>query len=115
MRAASQEYRRWCEETKAIALPAATFAEEFKAISERVATAHAPGRHEDLLPRCEVVGQRSHVVSSGPRRPFCCQTTRNNGTQDEGTDMTAILMWAAIFALILMTSFGIPSIAVWRR
>jgi hypothetical protein len=30
-------YRRWCEETKAIALPAATFAEEFKAISERVA------------------------------------------------------------------------------
>jgi hypothetical protein len=29
--------------------------------------------------------------------------------------MTAILMWAAIFALILMTSFGIPSIAVWRR
>jgi len=46
------------------------------------------------------------MVSSGPRRPFCCQTTRNNGTQEEGTDVAAILMWMAIFA-ILMTRFGI--------
>jgi hypothetical protein len=29
--------------------------------------------------------------------------------------MTAILMWAAIFALILMTRFGIPSIGIWRQ
>jgi hypothetical protein len=42
---------RWCEETKAIALPAATFAEEFEAISERVAL--RTRQHEDLLPRCE--------------------------------------------------------------
>jgi hypothetical protein len=35
--------------------------------------------------------------------------------QEEGTDMTAILMWAAIFALILMTGFDISSIGVWRR
>jgi hypothetical protein len=51
----------------------------------------------------------------GPRQPFCCQTTRNNGTREEGSDMTTIIMWAAIFALILLTRFGIPSISVWRR
>lgn len=30
-------YRRWCEETKATAVPATVFAEEFKDIFERVA------------------------------------------------------------------------------
>jgi hypothetical protein len=35
--------------------------------------------------------------------------------QEEGIDMITVFIWTAIFVLILLTRFGIPSIGIWRR